>query len=171
MKTSKSRAGGSSPVRSVTPETAGVVRRKARSAGLGNQAIQAKMRVNQPGDEYEREADRVADAVTSGRSAPDVSSAGQGDSPLQRAPEAAEQAKGKAPGEEEEKKKRLGLMKAAEKQQESEKATAAEPQEAQKEEQKDEGCRQCHNDRQRHIAGAPAITVDDRRQHGRYGRA
>lgn len=133
MKTPKSRPGGSSPLRPAKPEKS--AQRKRPAAGPGNQAIQTKLRVNQPGDEYEREADRVAGEVTSGHSASDVSAAGPG---ISRMPEAAEQAKGKAPGEEEEKKKRVELMKVAEKEQESEKAEAAEPQEEQKEEQKDE---------------------------------
>lgn len=38
--------------------------------------VQAKLRVNVPGDRYEREADAVADAVAAGRSAPTVSTLG-----------------------------------------------------------------------------------------------
>ncbi|HEV2851610.1 MAG TPA: DUF4157 domain-containing protein [Thermoanaerobaculia bacterium] len=133
MKTpAKAPGKGTSPARPAKSEQA---TQRKRPPGPGNQALQTKLRVNEPGDDYEREADRVADEVTSGREASAVNLAGPG---ISRMPEAAEQAKGKPPGEEEEKKQRLELMKAAEKQQEAKKTKAAEPQEEQKEEQKED---------------------------------
>lgn len=48
------------------------------TAALG---VQPRLRVNVPGDRYEREADTVADAVASGRSAPAVSRLGPGGLP------------------------------------------------------------------------------------------
>src|SRR5262245_32817638 len=53
------------PKRSVAPRPAHPLIRLQQ--GLGNQAvgrlIQAKLNINQPGDEYEQEGDRIADTV------------------------------------------------------------------------------------------------------------
>ena len=47
-----------------------IATRAAPTAALG---VQTKLRVGQPGDRYEREADEVAQRVTRGQDAPDIS--------------------------------------------------------------------------------------------------
>src|SRR5438128_2257812 len=69
----KPRAGSSLPVKSAPRSNASLsllhLQRALGNRGLG-QLIQAKLNVSQPGDAYEQEADRVADAVVAGGSSP-----------------------------------------------------------------------------------------------------